>query len=263
VTTRAGLTRRGTRLRAGSRDEAAALEDEPAAPDRLSRLAPTIVVIVLLVATAAAFAVAQRRKLDDIPLTGPRLDRAFSPGCRCPRPTAELSFRLTRRETIDVTVLDDAGDQVRTLASGLPRRRGNVSLRWDGRDDAGAIVPEGEYRVRVHLRGADRTIDVHHEVVVDVTPPRARIVSARPRRLRFGRGRVLVQYGLSERARPVLLLDGRRVARGRRSERGWLEWWGGIDGRDVPRGTYRLTLVGRDDAGNVSRPSPPVTITVR
>jgi len=228
------------------------------------RLAPLALVLALLVATAAAFAVSQRRKLEQIPVAGPRmLPRAFSPGCRCPNPATAVSFRLHRADTIDVLLVDEEGEVVRTLERGRPRRPGRISFRWDGRADAGTVVPEGRYHLRVRLQEDDRTIEMPENVLVDVTPPRATIVSARPRRLNRGRGRVLVEYRLSEQARPELHVDGRRVGRGRLRQAGHVEWWGRLEGRPAPPGNYRLTLLARDEAGNVSRPSPPVFVRIR
>jgi hypothetical protein len=231
----------------------------------VSRIAPTVLVLALLVATAAAFAVSQRRKLEQIPVAGPRmLPPAFSPSCRCPNPTTEVSFRLHRADTIDVLLVDDDGQVVRTLKRRQPHRPGRVAFRWDGRADAGTIVPEGRYHLRVRLHEDGRTIEMPKKVLVDVTPPLATIVSARPRRLTRGGGRVLVGYRLSERARPELHVNGRRVVRpARRGLSGHLEWWGRLEGRPAPPGRYRLMLVARDKAGNVSPPSPPVFVRIR
>jgi FlgD Ig-like domain len=230
----------------------------------MARVAPLVLVLVLLVATAAAFAVSQRRKLEEIPVAGPSIDpRAFSPGCRCPSPAAEVGFRLNRNETIDVLLVGEAGEVARTLARALERRPGRIRFAWDGRDDAGEVVPDGTYHLRVRLREEERTVDTPARVDVDATSPRAAIVSARPRSFSVGHGRVLVGYRLSERARPELHVNGRRVvgpARARSS--GFLEWWGRIDERPAPPGRYRLTLVARDAAGNASPRTPPVVVLI-
>ena len=55
---------------------------------------------------------------------------------------------------------------------------GRVVIRWDGLGDDGQPLPEGEYRPRVHLREERRTIVLPNPIEIDVTPPRARVVSA-------------------------------------------------------------------------------------
>lgn len=229
------------------------------------RLAPTLLVLALLAASPAAFAVAERLKLEASPILGPKVERAFSPGCRCPHPAAELQFRLARRDRLTVTVLDARGSTIRTLADALPRPRGRVLLRWDGKTDSGTVVPDGHYRYVVRLLRKARTVKVPFAVTADRTPPRVRIVSALPRTLRAGTGgragRVKIRYRLSERARPVIFFRGRRVVRARRRRpRGQLDWYARSAGSALGPGDYRLTIEARDVAGNLSAPA---TVTVR
>jgi hypothetical protein len=76
--------------------------------------------------------------------------------------------------------------------------------------------------------------------------------------------RLLVAYAFSGSAHPILLVDGRVAVVGRFAARaGAIEWFGKIDGRRVRRGRHWLALQARDDAGNVSRPSPRTTVQVR
>ena len=49
-----------------------------------------------------------------------------------------------------------------------------VQLLWNGRDDAGAIVPDGSYRVRVGLRRQGRSVTLVDEIRIDATPPHTR-----------------------------------------------------------------------------------------
>jgi FlgD Ig-like domain len=117
-----------------------------------------LLAVVLLVGTIAAFTYTEAIKLERKPVGKVRVEGRLSPGCDCPRETARIGFDLRERERIDVTVANRDGDEVRVLASDLRRPKGRVVLRWDGRDDAGLIVPDGTYRVRVRLRDERRTI---------------------------------------------------------------------------------------------------------
>ena len=227
----------------------------------VGRMAPTVLVIVLLGGTATAFAVAERLKLEKSPITGPRVTKAFSPGCDCPKPFAHISFRIAKPDTISATVVDSDGEPVRTLARRM-KARGRVELRWDGRTGTGNVVPDADYYVRVVFAKRDRTIDIPHPMRVDTVAPRIRIVSALPRSVHGG-SRVKVRYRISERGQALLLVDGRRRVVGRRFRpRGELDWYAKARGEPLRSGVYELALRARDRAGNFSPTTAPVEIRV-
>ncbi len=218
----------------------------------------TALVIALLAGTAAAFAVTEHLKLEPSPFAVSKFTEVFSPTCGCPTDVAELPFRLRRSDRLTVSVVDEEGDVVRILATDDQRPPGGVVFRWNGRDDAGRLVPEGVYHVRVRLAEADRTFAVPTPVRVDVTAPPLRLLSARPRVLLrrgdYRRRRLVVSYRLGERAHPELYVDGVRRVNGKRWRRGTshLDWWGKIGGRHVHPGRYRIAFVVTDAAGNRS-----------
>jgi hypothetical protein len=231
----------------------------------LRRLAPTLVSVALLGATAAAFAVAERVKLEALPIRGPDIQRYFSPGCRCAHPDAQLRFRLPNRDVVTITIVDSAGRTVRTLIHNLSLPRGAVLASWNGRDDRHRLVPQGAYFYRVHLQRKGRTVNLPFGVTADTTAPTVRIVSARPPVLLAGRdghsGRVKIRYRLSERARPLVVFRGRVAVRGHRQRpRGQLDWYARTRGKALPPGVYRIAVVAIDPAGNRSAPA---TIQVR
>ncbi|MDJ0657674.1 MAG: CARDB domain-containing protein, partial [Xanthomonadales bacterium] len=77
---------------------------------------------------------------------------------------ATVSFRVLQPLNLDVTVENSAGQVVRTLSGQYPTVTGDIeTLTWDGRNDAGMLVPEGTYLLRVENR--------RFRVVVDITPP--------------------------------------------------------------------------------------------
>ena len=61
----------------------------------------------------------------------------------------EVRFTLDRGGPVTATVHDVAGRSVRTLLAGAVMPAGAVALGWDGRDDAGAAVPNGVYFCRI------------------------------------------------------------------------------------------------------------------
>lgn len=222
----------------------------------MARLASTVLVVALLAATLAAFALTQGLKQQKSPVFRTDVDEVLSPVCRCATRSATIAFRLRQPDRLDVTVVD-GGEVVRTLTSGERFAR-DVRLEWDGRDDAGNVLPEGEYRPRVRLRDDRSTITFPNEMRIDVTPPELEPVRVAPRVISPDgdrrRDRVVVRYRLSDDARGLLFVNGSRhtltlFAR----PQGTIVWNGRRDGRPLPPGLYTLAVSARDRAGNVAK----------
>jgi len=214
--------------------------------------------------------VAQRLKLQRAPVTQPRFTRVFGPTCECDKATAQLSVRLRRADRLGAAIVNVDGEPVRTLATGLERPRGRTRLTWDGRDDAGRVVPEGRYRLRLRLERADRTIVVPTPVRVDTTAPRVELLSLKPRAISpdgDGRAdRARYTYRSSEFGYPVVYVNGEYTARGRHwpAGIGKAQWRAGAgDGTFLPAGTYQTYLQGVDVAGNRSEPTETVAVRIR
>ena len=234
----------------------------------MARWPQLLIVLVLLGATAAAFAVTERLKLERSPVTGTKVDRVFSPVCECARDVAVISFVLRRRETVTVDVLESGGRSIRTLVRMQREPAGRVSYTWDGRDNLDRIVPEGVYRPRVQLERNGRTIVLPNPIRVDTTAPRVTLVSVFPRVFSPDgdgrRDRVTATYRTDERAGVVMLVDGRqRVQSKFRRVEGKLVWFGRIDGRTVRPGAYEIRLRAVDRAGNRSTRTRAVPVRVR
>jgi FlgD Ig-like domain len=117
-----------------------------------------LLAVALLVGTVAAFTYTEAIKLERKPVGKVRIEGRLSQGCDCPRETARIGFDLREPTRIDVTIATRDGEEVRVLAADVRRPKGRVELTWDGRDDAGLIVPTGAYRVHVRLKDERRTI---------------------------------------------------------------------------------------------------------
>jgi len=234
----------------------------------LARWPQFLIVLALLGATAAAFAVTERLKLERSPITGTKVDRVFSPVCECARDLSVISFILRRRETVTLDILDRSGRSIRTVVRNRREPAGRVSYTWDGRDNADRVVQEGIYRPRVTLKRNGRTIVLPNPIRVDTTAPVITLVRVSPRVFSPDgdgrRDRVTATYRIDERARAVMLVDGRqRVQSKFRRQQGNLVWFGRVNGRTVAPGLYEIRLRAADRAGNRSMRTRAVSVRVR
>ena len=62
-----------------------------------------------------------------------------------------ISFALAEPGNLTVQILDRDGYPVRNLVSAKAAEKGKQSFDWDGRDDAGEIVPDEAYSLKVNL----------------------------------------------------------------------------------------------------------------
>ena len=230
----------------------------------MARYAPIALVLALLAATAVAFALTESLKLEKSPITGTMVTKTFSPVCRCSSDVARIAFRLRTANRLRVAIVDSGGRVVRTLVSGRRVPRGLTAVTWDGRDDAGQVLPDGSYKPRVHLSSDRRTILLPNPIRLDTHPPRAAIVSVKPQVFTPGFGRVTVAYRMSEPAHAILYVNGvQRVHSRFYPSRGTVQWFGRIGNVQLPAATYRLQLAGLDLAGNLGRRTGPTPVRIR
>lgn len=78
------------------------------------------------------------------------VDRWFSPNGDASRETVSWSATMTEPGSLVMRVYDDADQRVRSVTD--VSSVGANSVAWDGRDDDGAIVPDGTYEVRISPR---------------------------------------------------------------------------------------------------------------
>ncbi len=248
----------------------------------MTRLAKVFFAL-LVIAAGAAFFVAQKLKTSEPVLLSFRLgSEAISPNGDGRFDRQRITFRLKRSELIDVAVVDQRGDSVREIASGVqvPAYRTIAPLSWDGRDEEGKAVADGRYRIRVTLRREGRRIVVPKSFLVDNTPPKIRVMSIGPN---LGPGPELLprsdrqpaQIRLNAEARDGRLLIFRtaplptaqvaEVPIEEGSDRA--SWDGrGSNGRPVAPGTYLVVAQRRDSAGVLGSSVPldqkglPVTV---
>ncbi len=224
---------------------------------------------LLVLATIAAFFATQQLK-SEFPLVirFAAKPKAFSPNGDGFKDVTQIGFDLSEPATVSFYVMDGEGREVRRVVDG-ESFAGDAKhrFRWNGRDDDGAPVADGLYRMRVVQRAEGRVIDSTKRVRVDRRPPRVTLVEAEPGviapRLPGQSPEVVVRYRGPSNSAPVFRvfrtdLDGppRLVRRFRGNERRRGIWHGEVatgpeDSAPAPDGDYAVTVSVRDRAGNL------------
>lgn len=63
--------------------------------------------------------------------------------------STQFFFRLKEAQTVQVAVVDEKGDTVRTFTGGPLDNTTGAGIDWDGRNDAGMVVDDGQYQLQV------------------------------------------------------------------------------------------------------------------
>jgi hypothetical protein len=235
----------------------------------VARLLSTAIVLALLAATAAAFALTERAKLEHSPIYQTRVDPVFSPDGKT-KPVAHIVFRVRSHEKLDVWIADSHGHNVGTLLSKRtvkPRTR--LDLVWNGVTQSGLLVPDGVYMPVVKLLRSHRTITLPSEIRLDTTPPKITVKHPQyPIISPDGDGHhdaFTFRYEVNEPAHAILLVRGDQVLLTRTSKRtGQLSWNGRVKGGVRARpGRYVLSVSAQDAAGNVAKSYPFAIAQVR
>ena len=148
-------------------------------PAAIRFLAPAIFALLVL-ATIASFAVAQRLKreplvLDKVifrPLVAGQT--VITPNGDRHADLARVRFRLTKSDHGVVQLIDRDDRPIRAFTVKILSEKGRVTARlapgrllpayktfgfqWKGRTKSGRLAPTGAYRIRVRLLGEDRTL---------------------------------------------------------------------------------------------------------
>jgi hypothetical protein len=148
------------------------------------RLSPPAVVFALLVlATLAAFAYAQRVKRDPLVVDkvsfgvhekgqSKRVQSTFTPNGDCGHDTIRIRFRTTVSDDGTVQIVEPGGKVVITLARDAFLKRYTFhTYYWNGAQRGGGIAPPGRYKLRVKLLGEGRTLVPPGTIRLHKPPP--------------------------------------------------------------------------------------------
>jgi hypothetical protein len=232
----------------------------------LQRILSTAVIVGLLAATAAAFAITERLKLTKSPIMGTKVVHEYvSPRAHT---NAVFSIRFRRRDRLTVSILDSHRHEVDTLAYRVLVPRSRRTFTWNGRTDAGTVAPDGTYRMEVHFANQHRTILIPNPIVLESRSPVVLDAGVTPKAFspdgdhQFDT--VEIHYKLNEDAHVLVSLDGHRIIRGRFSKaKDKVTWGGKVDRKLLAPGTYVLTVGAVDLAGNVATKVQHVSVRLR
>ncbi|HEY7630187.1 MAG TPA: FlgD immunoglobulin-like domain containing protein, partial [Thermoleophilaceae bacterium] len=167
-----------------------------------------VVFAVLVLATSAAFLVAQRLKRSTPIIERVYYYRYISPTCGCAKSKVKISFTLRDTGRVTATLVNSAGDDVKTLVDDQRLHHGRHRFIWNGRTDEGPIAPNGVYRLRVTLRDQARSVTATRRLILDTVPPHPRILAVTPSEILPGapgsRGRARVRYRGSSNPSPLV-----------------------------------------------------------
>ena len=125
--------------------------------------AAAVVFALLVLATLAAFAYAQRVKRDPLLVDrvkiGPKKSNVFTPEGRCNR-RIKLAFRTTTtNDHGTVEIIRPGGELVSVPAKKDFLKRYTIhTYYWDGKNEDGVVQPPGRYKLRVILEDEGRSL---------------------------------------------------------------------------------------------------------
>ena len=222
-----------------------------------TRLA-SLLLVTLIAAATAAFLRAEQLKLQHSPVGTPAVHVFISPQCNgssCVH-KGRLSFLLRSPQKVSLTIVNAAGQTVRHLVTSRAFPKGRVTVFWDGAGDGQKRLPDGAYRLAIHLLGDGRTITVPTNILIDRTPPTVSISH-------FRRGAKNFSFDLPhQRAglRPRQHLHAERQAG--RARAGSTTGLGHVPWKSLKPGTYVLRFWAVDRAGNRTVHGPSKVVTV-
>ena len=224
---------------------------------RALRLSRAALAIALLGATAIAFVLTERVKLQRALVTGTRITKEFSPTCRCNQNVAHLTFRVLRRARVTVEIVNAAGRPIDALLRDKLLSPGWEYLTWRGRTPLGSVVAdERATDLWSRTRVVAQDLDLPSPVTVDTDPDLLKLHAKL-----LADHRVVLRYTFGEPTQALLLVDGRRAVLTRSSRpTGTIDWSGTLsDGAHLTAGVHHLSLSGIDLAGNRARPEAALT----
>ncbi len=194
-------------------------------------------VVLLLAVTFAAdwLRTPELKVIDSPPFLSPNKDNSFD--------SATINYRLSEEAQVSSRVLSEDGSVVRSLLVEQKQSAGQHFLVWNGVNDSGQQVADGNYRLEFSARGSMRASSTSIILLVDSTAPALELLN--------------MQDGTRVRA-DLLIIEGI-------TEPGAMIWMGGssqpvaVDGQGrfrtqakLAEGTNNIEVRAVDKAGNTT-----------
>lgn len=194
-------------------------------------------VVLLLAVTFAAdwLRTPELKVIDSPPFLSPNKDNSFD--------SATINYRLSEEAQVSARVLNEEGSAVRSLLVDQKQSAGQHFLVWNGVNDSGQQVADGNYRLEFSARGSMRASSTSIILLVDSTAPALELLN--------------MQDGTRVRA-DLLIIEGI-------TEPGAMIWMGGssqpvaVDGQGrfrtqakLAEGTNNIEVRAVDKAGNTT-----------
>jgi hypothetical protein len=210
----------------------------------------TVVFVLLVVATVAAFFVTQRLKRSAPVIRHVMMPLYISPNGDGRKDTAVIRFRLPKADDrVTVSMVDANGDEVRRLAD---RRlsKGRHRFVWNGRDSSAAILPDGFYYLRVVLGGQGRGTITRRGIHLVTAKPKPKLLSVAPAHMLAGAPQpVTIRFSGPANPAPVFSVyrtgggSARLVQRFTGTAGSTSGTWNArVGGRPAPPGTYAFAV---------------------
>jgi flagellar hook assembly protein FlgD len=179
---------------------------------------------------------------------------AFSPNQDGNQDTAVVLYALSERASVSAHVLDDTRSRVRTLLAEDGQEAGQHSVVWDGRDDHGKLVVDGQYYVRITAKGTAREAANTVPVLADTVPPIVRLANM-PSDMQVKEDRITIE-GVTDPDATVWLNNGPQPVP--------IDSSGGfVLEHRLEEGENRVELSVTDNAGNRASVTRYVTLIVK
>ncbi len=164
----------------------------------------------------------------------------------------DLTYDLQNSASATIIIFSETA-QVRLLQSENSQSPGKHFLTWDGRDQNGAILPDGAYRVQVKAQSVFRSETRTLNAQIDTTPPNVQILNSNEQ-MRVNSTEMLLE-GLTE-PRAVLWWNGAMQSTVDASGRFTLPL-------RLQEGPNLITLRAIDEAGNAAEIRREIILATR
>ena len=139
------------------RNKLVGVEVRPGRETASRLLVPFLVAALVLGSVAALLITRELRRGDDV-VNSVKVTNRFSPADE-DAGAVRIRFELTDPDRdVVIEVIDSDQAVTKTIAESRALAAGEQRFEWDGRTEAGALAPEGRYRLRIALGEQDREV---------------------------------------------------------------------------------------------------------